>query len=82
MVRSMATPRVSNHEARLRRYFGSRPFSLSASLMFSLKPPGITTSPGFWSGLQAPSHFASMVVTWSPGAAFGPRSLCEVDLTV
>jgi hypothetical protein len=29
-----------------RNYF-TRPFSRSASLMFSLKPPGITMSPGF-----------------------------------
>jgi hypothetical protein len=29
------------------RYFGNRPFSFSASLTLSLKPPGITMSPGF-----------------------------------
>ena len=31
------------------RYFdgGTRPLSFSASLMLSLKPPGITMSPGF-----------------------------------
>ena len=38
------------------------PFSFSMSLMFIFMPPGITMSPGFWSGLQAPSHFASIVV--------------------
>jgi len=29
------------------RYFGPMPFSFSASLRLSLKPPGITMSPGF-----------------------------------
>ena len=48
-------------------YFDNKPFSFSASLTLSLKPPGITISPGFWSGLQAPSHFASIVVTVSIG---------------
>jgi hypothetical protein len=28
-------------------YFGTKPFSFSASLMFSLKPPGMIMSPGF-----------------------------------
>jgi hypothetical protein len=32
---------------RIEDYFGSKPFSFSASFMFSLKPPGITMSPGF-----------------------------------
>jgi len=32
------------------------------SLTFIFMPPGNTMSPGFWSGLQAPSHFASTVV--------------------
>ena len=36
-------------------------FSFSMSLMFIFMPPGITMSPGFWSALQAPSHFASIV---------------------
>ncbi len=42
--------------------FGIRPLIFSMSLMFILMPPGIMMSPGFWSGLQAPSHFASIVV--------------------
>ena len=50
--------------------------------MFILMPPGITISPGFWSGLQAPSHFASIVVVVSRGTPAGPPSLCEVVLTV
>ncbi len=52
------------------------------SLTFILRPPGITMSPGFWSGLQAPNHFASTVVVESAGTPAGPPSLCEVDLTV
>ena len=32
------------------------------SLMFIFMPPGMTMSPGFWSALQAPIHFASIVV--------------------
>ena len=51
MVRSAATPRVSNHVAghRQARYFcfGIRSFSFSISLMFIFMPPGITMSPGF-----------------------------------
>jgi hypothetical protein len=38
------------------------------SLMFIFMPPGIMMSPGFWSGLQAPSHLASIVVVLSRGA--------------
>jgi hypothetical protein len=36
--------------------------------MFIFMPPGIMMSPGFWSALQAPSHFASIVVVVSRGA--------------
>jgi hypothetical protein len=43
--------------------FGSKAFSLSRSWIFIFMPPGMMMSPGFWSGLQAPSHLASMVVT-------------------
>jgi very-short-patch-repair endonuclease len=67
--------------ARLGRYFGSRPFSFSASLTLSLKPPGITMSPGFWPGLQSPSHFASILVVESRKFA-GPLSLCETVVTL
>ena len=49
-------------------------FSFSMSLMFIFMPPGIMMSPGFWSALQAPSHFASIVVVESRGAPAGPRS--------
>src|SRR3954454_5500292 len=62
--------------------FGTMALSFSRSMMFIFMPLGITMSPGFWSGLQAPSHFASMVVAESRGAPLGPRSLCEVDFTV
>ena len=58
--------------------FGIMALSLSSSRMFIFMPPGITMSPGFWSALQAPSHFASIVVV--PPA--GPRSLRTVDFTV
>ena len=51
--------------------FGIRPFSFSMSLMFIFMPPGITMSPGFWSALQAPSHFASIVVVVSRGTPAG-----------
>src|ERR1700758_295747 len=61
--------------------FGKRPFSFSASLTFILKPPGITISPGFWSGLQAPSHLDSILVLTSRKAA-GPPSLWELLVTV
>jgi hypothetical protein len=60
-----------------RNYFGSclgiMPFSFSMSLMFIFMPAGIRMSPGFWSALQAPSHFASIVdvVSRTPAA---PRS--------
>jgi hypothetical protein len=54
-----------------RRYFGTRPFSFSASLTLSLKPPGITMSPGFWPGLHSPSHLASIVVVASRSAPVG-----------
>ena len=49
MVRSAATPRVSNHVIGKRRYSASAScaFSFSMSLMFIFKPPGITMSPGF-----------------------------------
>ena len=46
-------------------------FSFSMSLMFIFMPPGIMMSPGFWSALQAPSHFASIVVVVSRGAPAG-----------
>jgi hypothetical protein len=67
-----------------RRYFdfGIRAFSFSMSLTFILTPLGNTMSPGFWSGLQAPSHFASTVEVESRGTLAGPPSLCDVDLTV
>jgi len=32
--------------------------------------------------LQAPSHFASIVVVESRGTPVGPRSECAVDFTV
>src|SRR6267378_1174996 len=86
MVRSAATPRVSNHVAvqyaiSNRRYFGFgiKAFSFSMSLTFILMPPGITMSPGFWSGLQAPNHFASIVIVESRGTLAGPPSLCDDD---
>ena len=63
--RSDLSPATGRGQAKhVLRYFGfgSRPFSFSMSLMFIFMPPGITMSPGFWSGLQAPSHFASIVV--------------------
>src|SRR5204863_5091466 len=75
----------SGHDLRFRYFggcFGTMALSFSRSTMFIFMPPGITMSPGFWSGLQAPSHFASMVVVESRGAPLGPRSLCEVDFTV
>ena len=59
-----------------------RPFSFSASLTLSLKPPGITMSPGFWSGLQSPTHLASIVVVVSSGLPVGPLSLCDLLVTV
>ena len=58
------------------------PFSFSMSLMFIFMPPGIMMSPGFWSTLQAPNHFASIVETVSRGAPAAPRSACEVYFTV
>jgi hypothetical protein len=54
MVRSAATPRVSNHAAvgyaiseRRQFAFGIKLFSFSISLTFIFMPPGITISPGF-----------------------------------
>jgi hypothetical protein len=46
-------------------------------------PPGITTSPGFWSGLQAPSHFASMrfVIVRDPWA-LASVWICDTVATV
>ncbi|MGY3692646.1 hypothetical protein ACVIGA_002726 [Bradyrhizobium sp. USDA 3240] len=60
---------------------GSRPFSFSMSLTFIFMPPGMMMSPGFWSLLQAPSHFASMVIVVSREPA-APPSACELLLTV
>ncbi len=52
------------------------------SLMFIFMPPGMMMSPAFWSALQAPNHFASIVVLESRGPPVGPRPECAVDLTV
>jgi hypothetical protein len=41
------SPKIRSHRRRWCNYFGTSAFSFSASLMFSLKPPGITMSPGF-----------------------------------
>ena len=45
-------------------------------------PPGMMMSPGFWSPLQAPSHFASMVVVVSRVRRPERSVLFEVDLDV
>ena len=58
------------------------PVTISMSLMFIFMPPGIMMSPGFWSGLQAPTHFASMIVVESAGMPAGPPFVFDVDLTV
>ncbi|MGY3499051.1 hypothetical protein ACVW1B_008470 [Bradyrhizobium sp. USDA 4502] len=65
------------------RYFclGRRPFSFSMSLTFIFMPPGMMMSPAFWSLLQAPSHFASMVIVVSREPA-APPSAWEVLFTV
>src|SRR6185312_9968556 len=64
-------------------YFGSSAFSLSMSRTFILKPPGITISPGFWSGLQAPSHLAcSCIVVSRPAAPAAPPCACDEVFTV
>ena len=59
----------------IKNYFGSclgiMPFSFSMSLIFIFMPPGIRMSPDFWSALQAPNHFASMVEVLSR-APLGP----------
>lgn len=80
-VRGRARTRGQRSKAQSYFCLGSRPFSFSMSLMFIFMPPGMMMSPGFWSLLQAPSHFASMIMvaSWAPEV---PPSECEVLLTV
>jgi hypothetical protein len=74
-------PQRGGKQGAVAYFVGIRPFTFSMSLMFILKPPGITMSPAVWSGLQAPSHLASSVVLVSRGAPAGGFSLCYVTLT-
>src|SRR5262249_23920074 len=60
---------------------GVLPLRFGNSITFIVRPPGITMSPGFWSGLQGPIHFASILLVVSR-APPGPPSLCDTVVTV
>ncbi len=58
-------------------YFGGaiilRIFCISLTLIFM--PPGMIMSPGVWSALHGPAHFAAIVMLVSAGMPAGPPVL-------
>jgi hypothetical protein len=63
-------------------YFGRLFRMRCMSLTFIFMPPGMVMSPGFWSALQGPTHFAFIVMLVSAGMPGGPPELWLVTFTV